>query len=179
MLEDPTSPPLVRLSGIPPFPSPSDPLPPGIHPRPLTLKDGTPATILPFTSPSAAPSQLLSLLSDVFNAEIERGDTYPMLDPVPLERFGPYWFGNFAAVIVAGSVRGAEEVEDWQGRLLGSFYVKPNYPGRSSHVCNGGFLVTEKARGRGVGKAMGGVYVDWAPRLVSTDLQCMAGEWED
>lgn len=27
--------------------------------------------------------------------------------------------------------------------------------GRSSHVCNGGFLVTEAARNRGVGRLMG------------------------
>ena len=38
---------------------------------------------------------------------------------------------------------------------LGSFYIKPNYPGRSSHVCNGGFLVSNPARNRGVGKLMG------------------------
>ncbi len=49
---------------------------------------------------------------------------------------------------------------------LGSFYIKPNYPGRSSHVCNAGFLVTEKARNRGVGMVLGRQYLEWAPKLV-------------
>lgn len=25
--------------------------------------------------------------------------------------------------------------------VAGCFYVKPNFPGRCSHVCNGGFIV--------------------------------------
>ena len=56
--------------------------------------------------------------------------------------------------------------ERWEEVCLGSFYVKPNYPGRSSHVCNGGFLVTEAARNRGVGRLMGEGYLEWAPKLV-------------
>ena len=54
---------------------------------------------------------------------------------------------------------------DWARECLGSFYVKPNYPGRSSHVCNGGFLVTDAARNRGVGRLMGEGYLEWAPKL--------------
>ena len=54
----------------------------------------------------------------------------------------------------------------WEEVCLGSFYIKPNYPGRSSHVCNGGFLVTEAARNRGVGRLMGEGYLEWAPKLV-------------
>lgn len=57
--------------------------------------------------------------------------------------------------------------EEWEERCLGSFYVKANYPGRSSHVCNGGFLVNSAKRNLGVGKALGRAYLEWAPRLVS------------
>lgn len=57
------------------------------------------------------------------------------------------------------AMRGEDLVKDfdWKTVWLGSFYVKPNYPGRSSHVCNAGFLVAEAARGKGVGRAMGEV----------------------
>lgn len=55
----------------------------------------------------------------------------------------------------------------WRRRCLGTFYVKPNYPGRSSHICNGGFIVTDAARNRGVGRLMGEGYLEWAPKLVS------------
>ncbi|KAL8708806.1 MAG: hypothetical protein Q9220_006367 [cf. Caloplaca sp. 1 TL-2023] len=74
--------------------------------------------------------------------------------------------------MILGEVHSAQEVVDlehrgvdWATVCLGSFYVKPNYPGRSSHVCNGGFLVTEAARNRGVGRLMGEGYLEWAPKL--------------
>lgn len=94
-----------------------------------------------------------------------------MLEPLPLEAFGPYWFGKFAAIMLVGDYSSTEEVgklgdTDWSKICLGTFYVKPNYPGRSSHVCNAGFLVTEASRNRGVGKLMGKIYLEWAPKLV-------------
>lgn len=96
-----------------------------------------------------------------------------MIEPMPLESFGTYWFGNFGAVMIIGDIGDGEEVMqmeregvDWDKLCLGSFYIKPNYPGRSSHVCNGGFLVTNAARNRGVGRLMGEGYLEWAPRLV-------------
>jgi GNAT superfamily N-acetyltransferase len=112
------------------------------------------------------------------NREIEKGDTYPMTSAMSLDFFGGYWFANFAAIMllgdwgaesedVANRLGGTENVEkDWEKECLGSFYVKPNYPGRSSHVCNGGFLVTDGARNRGVGRLMGEGYLEWAPKLV-------------
>lgn len=60
----------------------------------------------------------------------------------------------------------------WGRRCLGTFYVKPNYPGRSSHICNGGFIVTDAARNRGVGRLMGEGYLEWAPKLVSFFFGC-------
>jgi hypothetical protein len=135
---------------------------------------------------------LISYLCDQLNKEIEKGDTYPMIDPMPLEKFGPYWFANFGAVMLLGDIQDAYELQqmdqnrprgtspvpdpgtppsprtarDWEKECLGSFYIKPNYPGRSSHVCNGGFLVTDGARNRGVGRLMGEGYLQWAPKLV-------------
>ena len=68
----------------------------------------------------------------------------------------------------AGAWGLADQGVEWEKVCLGSFYVKPNYPGRSSHVCNGGFLVTDAARNKGVGRLMGEGYLEWAPKLVST-----------
>ena len=99
-----------------------------------------------------------------------------MLDSMSLETFGPYWFGLFAAVMLLGKWQSVDEVIEkdqqggmkWDEIVLGSFYVKPNYPGRSSHVCNAGFLVTPVRRNQGVGKLMGKTYLEWAPKLVSS-----------
>ncbi|MCJ1398702.1 hypothetical protein MMC11_001903, partial [Xylographa trunciseda] len=175
MLDDPLAPPLTRSSGPHPFPTPGVPYhPPTIIPRQVTLRDRvTIATLLPFSSPAQVPPSLLAYLSDQLNREIEKGDTYPMQTPIPLSTFGGYWFGAFGAVMVLGPVESVEELGMWErsgkvdwGRVcLGSFYVKPNYPGRSSHVCNGGFLVTDVVRNKGVGRLMGEGYLEWAPKL--------------
>lgn len=54
---------------------------------------------------------------------------------------------------------------DWDKLFLGTFHVLPNYPGRCSHNCNAGFLVSSKARGKKLGLAMGKIYLKWAPQL--------------
>ena len=102
-----------------------------------------------------------------------------MMVPMPLSSFGPYWFQNFGAVMLLGDIGSVEDVvrmeqrrTNWEKTCLGSFYIKPNYPGRSSHVCNGGFLVTDAARNRGVGRLMGEGYLEWAPKLVRSSLIC-------
>lgn len=40
------------------------------------------------------------------------------------------------------------------GEILGTYYIKPNHPGPGSHVCNCGYMVAPKARGRGLATAM-------------------------
>lgn len=173
MLDDPTAPAIYRVSGDAPYPVPYGPLPPDIAPKQVTLRDRvTTATLVPFSSPAQVPPQLTAYLCELLGREIEKGDTYPMMEPLPLPSFGPYWFANFGAIMVMGDLQSTEEVAemeargaDWSKECLGSFYIKPNYPGRSSHVCNGGFLVTDAARNRGVGRLMGEGYLEWAPKL--------------
>lgn len=169
-LEDPSSPTIYRISGSPPFPSPSSPfLPPDIHPRQVTLRDRqTVATIIPLASAQHLPTSLLVYLCAQYNKEIEGGDVYPITETFSLESFTQYWFQNFGAVMLLGSLEGVGDVvegKDWSKECLGSFYIKPNYPGRSSHICNAGFLVTDASRNRGVGRLMGETYIDYAPRL--------------
>ncbi|KAM0327223.1 hypothetical protein ACHAQA_006358 [Verticillium albo-atrum] len=175
MLDDPDSPTIYRVSGVTPFPDPGSPsLPPEIIPRQVTLRDGrTAATMVPFASPEQVPASLLRYLADQLNKEIEGGDTYPMTEPMTYEKFASYWFQNIGVLMLLGNIEQASELADlpeaatgdWSKTCLGSFYIKPNYPGRSSHVCNAGFLVTDASRGRGVGRLLGECYLDWAPKL--------------
>ena len=175
MLEDPTAPVIYRTSGPPPYPTPSDSgLPAGIAARQITLRDrNTIATLMPFATQQDVPPRLLEYLASQLNIEIEKGDTYPMVHPMSTPTFGTYWFQNFGAIMILGEVTDKGQVTNmdhegakWEELCLGSFYIKPNYPGRSSHVCNGGFLVTQAARNKGVGRQMGEVYIEWAPKLV-------------
>lgn len=155
-------------------------LPVTITPRQVTLRDRvTVATLVPFSSADDVPRSLLGYLSDQLNKEIEKGDTYPMTDPIPFSQFGPYWFSNFGAIMLLGDIQSVRETQamdsagtDWTKICLGSFNIRPNYPGRSSHICNGMFLVTDAARNRGVGRLMGEGYLEWAPKLVSNVFLC-------
>jgi L-amino acid N-acyltransferase YncA len=52
-----------------------------------------------------------------------------------------------------------------EGEVVGTYYVKPNQPGRGAHVCNAGYMVAERARGRGVGRALGEHSLTEARRL--------------
>lgn len=169
MMDDPSSPTIYRVTGEAPYPTPDSPLPANILPRQVTLRDRqTVATVVPFASKEQVPLSLLLYLSDQFAKEVEKGDTYPMVDPMPFEKFGAYWFQNFGAIMLLGSIEKPEDVvegKDWAKECLGSFYIKPNYPGRSSHICNAGFLVTDASRNRGVGRLMGEAYLDWAPKI--------------
>ena len=172
MLDDPSSPTIYRSSGSAPFPNPHDAqplLPVDVYPRQVTLRDRvTIATIVPFSSRHQVPASLLAYLSDQLNKEIELGDTYPMIETMSEEKFASYWFQNFGAVMLFGNIENPYEVvegKNWATECLGSFYIKPNYPGRSSHVCNAGFLVTDAARNKGAGRLMGESYLDWAPKL--------------
>ncbi|KAL1836586.1 hypothetical protein VTJ49DRAFT_4900 [Mycothermus thermophilus] len=170
ILDDPATPTIYRVSGDPPFPDPANPsVPPAITPRHVTLRDRqTVATVVPFASRHQVPESLLAYLCEQFNKEIEGGDTYPMMDPMSLDKFASYWFQNFGGIMLLGHIESAADVvegKDWSKECLGTFYIKPNYPGRSSHICNAGFIVTDASRNRGVGRLMGETYLDWAPKL--------------
>ncbi len=45
-------------------------------------------------------------------------------------------------------------VADEKGIILGTYYIKTNQAGAGSHVCNCGYMVSSKERGRGLATAM-------------------------
>jgi hypothetical protein len=59
-----------------------------------------------------------------------------MENPMGLEQFAEYWFGTFAVIAVldadgeGGESGGLKEGRDWEKVCLGTFYIKPNYPGK-------------------------------------------------
>ncbi|KAJ5899467.1 N-acetyltransferase MPR1 [Penicillium taxi] len=142
-----------------------------LKPRRTTLPKASNAaiTIYPIINGAASlPRDLIKFLHAELSAEIERGCTYPMETPQALDEFADYWFGTFATVAVLDDEAGGDglaEGRDWERVCLGTFYIKPNYPGRCSHICNGGFIATSAARGKGVGGQLGEAYLDFAPKL--------------
>ncbi|KAL8284238.1 hypothetical protein RQP46_004987 [Phenoliferia psychrophenolica] len=131
---------------------------------------------------------LVAYLTRVFNDVIEEGRTYPQKDVLTEEEFANYFFShdcfvallnldpavaNLTATLKDGgiphdasySLESVKAGRSWESSVLGMFYVKPNYPGRSSHNCNGGFVVPTVHRGLRVGVNLGRAFLHFAPLL--------------
>lgn len=132
----------------------------------VLLKDGeTTATIYPIQNADELPAGLLAFLCDEFNMEVERGDTFSFFDTLHMDSFQNYWFGAFAGVMVLGDSPTLDGPKQWEKECLGTFFIKPNYPGRASHICTAGFLVNAGIRGKGIGRTLTDCFLQWAPRL--------------
>ncbi|GET39616.1 GCN5-related N-acetyltransferase [Microseira wollei NIES-4236] len=88
---------------------------------------------------------------NLLNAVILEGKTYPQEQPLSESEFAAYWLSSDAFVARAID----DTTTSGPGEVLGSFYLKPNFPGRSSHICNAGFIVQRGERGKGIGRVMG------------------------
>lgn len=89
----------------------------------------------------------------MLNAEIEEGNTYPYESQMDDEDFRAYFLSGDAFV-----VRLKSPEDENHDVVLGTFYVKSNFPGRSSHICNGGFITERGFRGKGLGRIMATIF---------------------
>jgi L-amino acid N-acyltransferase YncA len=80
----------------------------------------------------------------IFHEVVSRGDTYPFDPASDKDSAFQIWMLAPQATYVASE----------EGRILGTYYIKPNQPALGSHVCNAGYMVAASARGRGIGRAM-------------------------
>ncbi|CAH6721825.1 putative N-acetyltransferase Aca1p [[Candida] jaroonii] len=129
---------------------------------------GKKVTLIPVHKADQIPLSLVKTLHKQFNHVIEEGKTYPHHEPFPLQKFIDYWFIHFVAILVEGTYTSYESLkgsENWDDLFLGNFYIKSNYIGRCSHVCNAGFITNYNKRGLGIGKALGRKYLELAPQL--------------
>jgi ribosomal protein S18 acetylase RimI-like enzyme len=92
-----------------------------------------------------ATAQDFPELHDAFAAVVAAGEGYPQPPgPLTVEDFTDYWLDAKSLVAVARL----------QGRLAGSYFLRPNYPGRAAHIANAGYFVVRGLRGRGLGQAL-------------------------
>ena len=88
-----------------------------------TLADGTPVEVVELRRGTPLAEAAMQLL----NRELAGGASYPQRGPLSAEEFEGYYLSHEALC-----VRRADDKS-----FCGSVYIKPNFPGRSSHICNG------------------------------------------
>jgi GNAT superfamily N-acetyltransferase len=88
----------------------------------------------------------------IFRSVVQGGDTYAFPAELDEESALTIWFTAGAQVFVA----------EREGRVVGTFFVKPNQPGLGSHIANAGFMVDPETHGAGIGRAMGEFALSWA-----------------
>lgn len=92
---------------------------------------------------------------------ISTGDTYVFSPDSTKEKMLTYWFSTDKRTYVT------EE----NGAILGTFYLKENQMDLGAHLVNAGYMVSENARGKGIGKAMAEFSLVEAKRLGFRGMQ--------
>jgi len=83
-------------------------------------------------------------LHALFNQIVKEGTSYPQDHPLTAREFQLYWLIGKTVVVAKDGPR-----------IVGSFYLKPNFPGRSAHIANAGFIVASSHRCQGLGHLLG------------------------
>jgi ribosomal protein S18 acetylase RimI-like enzyme len=92
---------------------------------------------------------------DLFRQVAAAGDVFAYDETTPEEVARKLWVEPPAAAFVA----------DLDGHFAGTYYVRPNQPGRGAHVANAGYMVAAEFRGKGIAAAMCGHSLETARRL--------------
>jgi L-amino acid N-acyltransferase YncA len=90
----------------------------------------------------------------IFQVTITTGDTFVYDANTPRDKALAYWCAADASTFVA----------EQDGKVIGSYLLRPNQPGLGDHVANAGYMVDPGARGSGVGRALGEHSLDEARR---------------
>ena len=97
----------------------------------------------------------------LFRDAAASGDVFAYDEHTTEETARKLWFEPPAVCFVA----------ELDGRIVGTYYVRPNQPGRGGHVANGGYIVAAAARGRGLAQVLCEHSLDTARRLGFTAMQ--------
>ena len=81
----------------------------------------------------------------ILHATFLAGDTYSFAPESTETEIHAAWVEAPAATFVACEP---------DGRILGTYFIKPNQPGLGAHVSNCGYVVAPEARGKGIASLM-------------------------
>lgn len=87
------------------------------------------------------------LIRPILQAVIAAQEYMTLSPESPEADYLNYWFG----ALPDSEVWIAEE----NGKVLGSYYQRPNHYGLGGHIANGGYIVASEAKGLGLGRKLG------------------------
>ncbi len=93
----------------------------------------------------------LQQVRELLDAVIIEGKSYPHKQKLTEAEFTGYWLLGDTFVVRNISQNPLFQTQE----PLAAFYLKPNFPGKCSHICNAGFIVQPQMRSRGIGRFMG------------------------
>jgi L-amino acid N-acyltransferase YncA len=91
----------------------------------------------------------------IIKSVISAGDSFTLAPDSPREEMLADWCSAEKHTFVA--------VEN--GKIVATFYIKPNQPGLGSHIANGSYMVSPSARQKGIGRQIGEFSIHEATRL--------------
>jgi GNAT superfamily N-acetyltransferase len=97
-------------------------------------------------------------LFSIFAGVVAAGEGYPHAPPLTRSSYDATFVHPVTIVVVARLLE----------RVVGAYYLKPNFPGRAAHIANAGYVVANPHRSRGIGRMLVEDSIDRAP-LVGFD----------
>lgn len=100
-------------------------------------------------------------LYDIFKQVVDSGAEFPY-ESNSIQEFHRQFFAPKAKVYVCRSLN---------GKVIGGFYIKPNFSGRCSHIANAAYMITNSYRGQGIGTLLVNASLEIARNLGFTAMQ--------
>ena len=91
----------------------------------------------------------------IFQEVVRPGDTLAFPPDTDEQGAREYW-------MLPAPARVFVAVNEQDGAIVGSSFVKANQPGLGGHVANAAFMVAPNAAGQGVGRALAEHAIEWA-----------------
>ena len=116
----------------------------------------------------------------IIKAVIATGDTYTFAPDATEEEMISYWCSpekhTYVAVWTEDEAPNqsgllSDNLNNANGEIVGTFFLKANQPGLGAHVGNAGYMVAPEAKGKRVGRTMAEFSLEEARRLGFSSMQ--------
>lgn len=113
---------------------------------------------------------------EIIKEVIASGDTYTFAPDAPKAKMLAFWFGADKETYVAVETKENDSFISHQSsvipqNILGTFFIKANQPDLGAHIANAGYMVSSKAKGKGIGRKMAEFSFEEARKLGFTAMQ--------